>query len=191
MPVTATVARVTATVATVAPAAAVTAMPVTAAAALTVTRRFAATVAAALTVTQVGPPIAILVMPTHPYVAMATPADAVSGLTDPPCTVVLTMGVMATRCTIAHSTRPMDTRCTIAHSTGPMDTHHSCRGIGFIDRFTLTHGTCPAIGMQRTGVDVRCAPRAWLDSETNRNSQHTIASTNEEPTSAVTSTALV
>jgi len=161
-------------------------------AALTVTRRFAVTVAAALTVTPAGAFIAILVMPSHPCVAMVTLADAVAALMDSLRSVVPIMGVMVTRCTIAPTTGPMDTprtvvpimgvmvtRCTVALTTGLMDTQRTIapttglmvtqrlpQGIGFIDRFTLSQGTCPAtesidpLLMGRTGVDVRCAPRA-------------------------------
>jgi len=152
-------------------------------AALTVTRRFSVTVAAALTVTPAGAFIAMLVMPSHPCVAMVTPADAVTGLMDTPRTVVPIMGVMVTRCTVALTTGLMDTQRTIAPTPGLMDTQRTVaptpglmdtqrlpQGIGFIDRFTLSQGTCPAtesidpLRMGRMGVDVRCAPRAWLDS---------------------------
>ncbi len=127
----------------------VTATPVTVAAAHTVTCRFAITVAAAHTVTWVT-----IVLTTVLTVTPVTIGHTM-GVTVTPVIVVLTMGVT-------------DTPCTTAHITGLMDTHHSFRGIGFIDRFTLTQVTCPAIAplvTQRTGVDVRCAPHAlWLDS---------------------------
>ena len=135
-------------------------------AALTVTRRFAVTVAAALTVTPAGAFIAILVMPSHPCVAMVTLADAVAALMDSLRSVVPIMGVMVTRCTVALTTGLMDTQRTIAPTTGLMVTQRLPQGIGFIDRFTLSQGTCPAtesidpLLMGRTGVDVRCAPRA-------------------------------
>ncbi len=130
----------------------VTATPVTVAAAHTVTCQFAITVAAAHTVTRVT--VVLVVLTTVLTVTLVTIGHTM-GLTVTPVIVVLTMGVT-------------DTPCTTAHITGLMDTHHSFRGIGFIDRFTLTQVTCPAIAplvTERTGVDVRCAPHAlWLDS---------------------------
>src|SRR6266404_2780957 len=120
----------------------VTATPVTVAAAHTVTCRFAITVPAAHTVTC---QFAITVAAAH-TVTWVTIVHT-TGVTVTPVIVVLTMAVT-------------DTPCTTAHITGLMDTHHSFRGIGFIDRFTLTQVTCPAIAplvTQRTGVDVRCA----------------------------------
>ena len=60
------------------------------------------------------------------------------------------------------------TLVTIGHGTELMDTHHSSRGIAFIDRFSLSQVSCPAIAplvMRRTGADVKSAPHAlWLDS---------------------------
>ena len=148
-------------------------------AALTVTRRFSVTVAAGLTVTPAGAFIAILVMPSHLCVAMVTLADAVTGLMDTPRTVAPIMGVLDTRRTVVpimgvmdtpRTIVPimgvMDTRRTVAPTTGLMDTRRLPQGIGFIDRFTLSQGTCPAtesidpLLMGRTGVDVRRAPRA-------------------------------
>jgi len=49
-----------------------------------------------------------------------------------------------------------DAPCITAHITGLMDTHHSSRGIEFIDRFTLSQVTCPAIAPLATGV------RVWM-----------------------------
>ena len=124
-----------------------TVMPVTATVAQVMAT--AVIVAAAHTVTRVT-----VVLTTVLTVTPVTIGHTM-GLTVTPVIVVLTMGVT-------------DTPCTTAHITGLMDTHHSFRGIGFIDRFTLTQVTCPAIAplvTQRTGVDVRCAPHAlWLDS---------------------------
>ena len=60
------------------------------------------------------------------------------------------------------------TLVTIGHGTELMDTRHSSRGIAFIDRFSLSQVSCPAIAplvMRRTGADVKNAPHAlWLDS---------------------------
>ncbi len=126
---------------------------------------------------------------------MATAVMVAAAHTVTRVTVVLTMAVTGTPVTIGHTTELTDTHVatvvmaaaahtvtcqfgitvaaaltgtlvTIAPTMGPMDTRHSSRGIEFIDRFTLSQVTCPAIApwvTQRTGVDVRCAPHAlWL-----------------------------
>jgi hypothetical protein len=119
-----------------------------------------AIMAAALTVTPVTIADITAHMDMHLCEAMATAvmaAAALTGtrrfaatgaavLTDTQCTVVLTMAVMATPCTIVHITELTDTRGT-------------SRGIGFIDRFTLSQDTCrafaPSFMEQHIGVDVR------------------------------------
>jgi hypothetical protein len=72
------------------------------------------------------------------------------------------------QCGITVAAALTGTLVTIAHITELMDTHHSSRGIEFIDRFTLSQVSCPAIAplvMRRTGGDVKNAPHAlWLDS---------------------------
>jgi hypothetical protein len=138
MPVTATVAQVMATAVTV--AAALTGTPVTIAD------------TTVLTVTPVT--TAHITELTDTHVATVVIVAAVHTVT---CQFAITVAAALTV-----------TLVTIAHTMGLMDTHHSFRGIGFIDRFTLSQVTCPTIAplvTRRTGVDVRCAPHAlWLES---------------------------
>ena len=142
MPVTATVAQVMATAVTVAAAHTVTRVTVVLTTALTVTRVTTAHITG--------------LMDMHLCAAMATVVMAAAAHTVT-CQFGITVAATLT-----------GTLVTIAHTMGPMDTRHSFRGIGFIDLFTLTQVSCPAIAplvMRRTGADVKSAPHAlWLDS---------------------------
>ena len=81
--------------------------------------------------------------------------------------IVAAAHTVTCQCGITVAAALTGTLVTIAHITELMDTHHSFRGIAFIDRFTLSQATCPAIARlvtRRTGADVRSAPHAlWLD----------------------------
>ena len=139
MPVTATVAQVMATAVMVAAAHTVTRVTVVLTTVLTVT-----------------PVTTAHIMDMHLSVAMATVVTVAAAHT------------VTCQCGITVAAALTGTLVTIAHITELMDTHHSSRGIEFIDRFTLSQVTCPAIAplaTRRTGVDVRCAPHAlWLES---------------------------
>jgi len=153
MPVTATVAQVMATAVMVAAAHTVTRVTVVLTTVLTVTPVTTAHITGLMHLSA-AMATAVTVAAAH-TVTCQFAITVVAAHTVTRATVVITMGVT-------------DAPCITAHITGLMDTHHSSRGIEFIDRFTLSQVTCPAIAplaTRRTGVDVRCAPHAlWLES---------------------------
>jgi hypothetical protein len=161
---------VTATAVTVAVAHTVTCeFDISEAVARTVTCQFAISAAAAymvtratvvlttvLTVTPVTTARFTELMDMHLSAAMATVVTVAAAHT------------VTCQCGITVAAALMGTLGTIGHGTELMDPHHSSRGIAFIDRFSHSRVSCPAIAplvMQRSGADVKSAPHAlWLDS---------------------------
>ena len=133
----------------------VTATVVTVAAAHTVTR-VTVVLTTVLTVTPVTTAHITGLMDMHLSAAMATVVTVAAGHT------------VTCQCGITVAAALTGTLVIIGPGTEPMDPHHSSRGIAFIDRFSLSQVSCPAIAplvMRRTGVDVKNAPRAqWSDS---------------------------
>jgi hypothetical protein len=161
---------VTATVVTVAAAHTVTCQfGISGDVAHTVTCQFAISVAAAHMATRVT-----AVLTTVLTVTPVTTAH-ITGLMDmrlsAAMATVVTVAAAHTvtcQCGITVAAALTGTLVIIGHGTELMDTHQSSRGIAFIDRFSLSQVSCPAIApllTRRTGADVKSGPHALgLDS---------------------------